>query len=182
VCSSDLVLVVGAAAAGVTATLLSHGGGSSATSASSGAMSAPESNKATDQAGGALGAGATKSPAGAPFGTSSGAATPLPAATDYKIVVVARAGAYAAGNQTFIIVRALKGSPGKTVVVSVPAAEAVPSGDLRVLYLAPTPPKPAPTASTTLGSPVRSAFSYQDEAAQVLPLPPGASAADVKLP
>ena len=170
------VLVVAGVGVGVTAALLAHGGGGS--SAGSGAMSASESHKATDQAGGVAGSGA----AAAPSGATPAAAAALPPATGYQVVAVARAGSYAGGTQTFSVVRALKGSPGATLAVTLAKADVIPAGDLRVLYLLPASPEPVPTASTLSGAPARNAFSYGGATALVVPLPAGETPSSISLP
>jgi hypothetical protein len=178
------LLVVAAVSVGVVLTL--HGQGSNI-SASSG------TSESSSSAGKAL---------GAQFGADA-----LPPKGDYDIVVVARAGAYATGNQQFTVLRVLKGKAGPAVSLAVPSSAAVKTGDVRLLYLLPaapmagasggnstqnnflapssgaatTAPRAAPAAGArTIGPAVSAQFAGQP--ALIVPLPAGASASTVTIP
>lgn len=173
------LLVVAAVSVGVVLTLHGQGGSSSGTS------TAAEGKSTADNA----------------LGLQQGA-TALPRKADYDLVVVARAGAYAAGNQQFTVLRVLKGKAGASVSVTVPRSAAVKAGEVRLLYLQPaakfavpsggssvnsyaapslTSPKPAPAARAPASTHGVSA-QFAGQPALIVPLPAGASAGTVTLP
>jgi hypothetical protein len=119
-------------------------------------------------------------------------------ASDYRVAVLARAGAIAAGRQPFTVVRALKGSAPHALSLQVQADGAVPPGTLAVLLLEPatkgaplnptTQPSPAATATpqpSSLGENRSAAaflYLYEGTEAQVVRLPADVSPNAVTLP
>jgi hypothetical protein len=174
------LLVVAAVSVGVVLTLHGQGGSSSGTSTAAEGKSSAE---------GAL-------------GLQQGA-TALPPKADYGVVVVARAGAYAAGNQQFTVLRVLKGKAGPAVSLTVPRSAAVKTGEVRLLYLQPAarfavpsggsssqfynvaPSPAAPTAAPVARAPAFAgavSAHFGGEPALIVPLPAGASADTVTIP
>jgi hypothetical protein len=121
----------------------------------------------------------------APGGATNGAATPtlgggsasgpvaLKAAA-YRDVAVVRAGPIRGADQSFTVVRTLKGSPPASFSLVLRAIGSAPlAGSLAIAYLRPL------VAATSSGPPT---FSYDRQQALVVALPAGVAPAAVRLP
>ena len=158
--------------------VLPRGGGSSSSSGSSksadalqaplaGAAAAPASQSAGTHAPEATAAGAAGSPA---------SVTALHAA-DFRDVAVVRAGTLIGADQSFSVVRTLKGRPPAAFSLTLLSADSAPAaGALSIAYLRPLA---TPSSSASAAPP---AYSFNGRPALLAALPAGVPASAVRLP
>jgi len=98
-------------------------------------------------------------------------------AADYRDVAVVRVGPLRGAEQSYTVVRPLKGSVPAAFSVVLRSIESAPqAGALAVAYLEPV------KASATEASPAPPTFAFGGRPALVVALPAGVTAADVRLP
>ena len=175
-----LALVIGVVS------VLPHGGsspsGSSNSAGSTGSHATPGSGAAPaySAAGGeSQTLAGTKAPVAAPNATvpsTSGNLASVTAlhAADFRDVAVVRAGAVIGADQSFTVVRVLKGKPPASFSLTLYATSGAPNaGTLAIAYLRPLT-KPSSSAPPT--------YSFNGRRALLTPLPAGVAATAVKLP
>ena len=182
---------------GVLSVLPRGGSGGSSSSASSGAgnraaVQAPFEGAATpapqsagvqtpaatgDGAAGAAGTAGAARVGGAAGAAATSATVTAAQAPEFRIVAVVRAGALIGADQSFSVVRTLKGKPPASFSLTLRATAGAPaSGALAIVYLRPlsTPP-----ASASANPPD---YSFNGQLALLATLPAGVAAAAVRLP
>jgi hypothetical protein len=156
-------------------------GGSSGSSSSSGAGKSADALQAP-LAGAAAAPASQSAGTHAPEATAAGAAgssasvTALQAA-DFRDVAVVRAGTLIGADQSFSVVRTLKGRPPASFSLTLLSADSAPAaGSLSIAYLRPLA---TPSSSASVTPP---AYSFNRRPALLATLPAGVPASAVRLP
>jgi hypothetical protein len=158
--------------------VLPRGGGSSSSSSSSksaNALQAPLAGAAAAPASQSAGTHAPEATAAGAAG-SSASVTALHAA-DFRDVAVVRAGTLIGADQSFSVVRTLKGRPPAAFSLTLLSADSAPAaGALSIAYLRPLA---TPSSSASAAPP---AYSFKGRPALLAALPAGVPASAVRLP
>lgn len=158
----------------------SGGGGSSSSSDASRGADALQAPLAGEAAPGSQSAGA-HAPAATAAGTARTAGSPATVtaihAADFHDVAVVRAGTLIGADQSFSVVRTLKGRPPASFSLTLLSADSAPAaGSLLIAYL---PPLATPPSSASATPP---AYSFNGRPALLAALPAGVPASAVRLP
>jgi hypothetical protein len=145
-----------------------HAGSESAQAPTSGAPSGqsqiPANTKAPFAASGAV----------VPSGSGNVASVSAHQAADFRDVAVVRAGTVIGADQSFTVVRVLKGKPPASFSLTLYSTTGAPTaGTLAIAYLRPLSTPSSSTPPT---------YSYQGQRALLTPLPAGVAATAVRLP
>jgi len=164
--------------------ILPRTGSSGSSSSSSGtakgadALHAPAVGAVAGQASEAGGTALPATP-GAVAGTTGAAVTALHAAGFHDVAVV-RAGTLIGADQTFSVVRTLKGSPPASFSLTLLSTNDAPAaGSLAIAYLRPLT---APAASSSASPATPPAYAFNGQRALLAALPAGVPASAVRLP
>ena len=163
---------------GVLSVLPRSGGGSSSSGSSKDALQAPLAGTAAAAAGQSAGTLAPEATAGSAVGTAGSPATVTAThAADYRDVAVVRAGTLIGADQSFSVVRTLKGRPPASFSLTLLSADSAPAaGSLLIAYLRPLATAPTSASATP------PAYSFNGRPALLTALPASVPASTVRLP